>query len=60
MSVASLERKKKRIAMKRNCVKRRSDTEKIYKKATRVKVNKLTTERNEGMRKTIAKMRQAG
>ena len=53
--IASPERKKKRNANGRNYAKRGSDTEKTLQKTKGVKVNKLATEMNEGMHKTISK-----
>ena len=51
--------KKKRNVTCRNCAKRGSDIEKNLQTTKGAKVNNLTTEMNEGMIGTIAKISQA-
>ena len=53
MPVASPERKKKWVAIERNCIKRGSGTEKNLQKTRCVKVNNMATEIDEGIRKII-------
>ena len=60
MPIVSPERKKKRIVIERNCVKRGSDTDKNLQKTKCVKVNNLATEMYEVIHKTIAENKATG
>ena len=60
MPVASPERKKKRVAIEGNCIKRGSGTETNLQKTKCVKVNNMATEMDEGMCKTIEENKASG
>ena len=60
MPLSSPKRKKKRVAMEGNCVKRGSGTEKNLQKTKYTKVNNMGTEMGETTCKTIEKNKASG